>query len=328
MKYTKLGKTGIDVSKITLGMMSFGDPQRVQWNLDIDEARPLIKKAIDLGINFFDTADVYSAGRSEEITGEVLKDYRDDIVIATKVFFNNNGYGEQQLNKQGLSRYYIRKAIDKSLKRLQMDHVDLYQIHRLDKSIPAEELMQNLNTVITEGKTLFIGASSMYAWQFAKLQYSAEKLGLEKFQTMQNHYSLAYREEEREMFPLCQDLGVATLPWSPLARGFLSGKYKRNEERTGKRADGDNAAKNRFTKPEDYDVVERVVETAQNKGVKPAQIALAWMFSKDYVTSPIIGATKNSHVEEAVEALNIQLAESEVKYLEEPYQPHQILGHS
>lgn len=328
MKYVKLGKTGIEVSKLTLGMMSYGNPALQKWYLDLEEARPLIKKALDLGINFFDTANVYSQGRSEEITGEVLKDYRDDVVVATKVFFNMAGYNSEALNKQGLSRYNIRKSIDASLKRLQMDHVDLYQIHRLDKTIPAEELMRNLNQVIDDGKTLHLGASSMFAWQFAKLQYTAEKLGLEQFKTMQNHYNLVYREEEREMFPLCQDLGVATIPWSPLARGFLSGKYKRNVEPTGARVESDKLVKGRFFKQEDFDVVERVVEVASDKGVQPTQIALAWLFTKDYVTSPIIGATKAEHLDQAVESLDIKLTDDDIKRLEEPYTTHPIIGHS
>ena len=328
MKYTKLGKTGIEVSKLTLGMMSYGNPALQKWYLDLDDARPLIKKALDLGINFFDTANVYSRGRSEEITGEVLKEYRDEVVIATKVFFNMAGYDKQGINKQGLSRYNIQKAINDSLKRLQMDHVDLYQIHRLDKTVPAKDIMRNLNKVIDEGKTLHIGASSMFAWQFAKLQFTAEKLGLEQFKTMQNHYNLVYREEEREMFPLCQDLGVATIPWSPLARGFLSGKYKRNVDPTGARVESDTLVKNRFFKPEDFDVVERVVAMAKEKDVKPTQIALAWLFTKEYVTSPIIGATKPEHLDQAVESLDIQLTSDDIKRLEEVYTPHTIIGHS
>ena len=328
MKYTKLGKTGIEVSKLTLGMMSYGNPQLQKWYLDLEDARPLIKKALDLGINFFDTANVYSRGRSEEITGEVLKEYRDDVVVATKVFFNMAGYDKEGLNKQGLSRYNVRKSIDASLKRLQMDHVDLYQIHRLDKTVPADEIMRTLNEVIDSGKTLHVGASSMFAWQFAKMQYTAEKLGLEGFKTMQNHYNLVYREEEREMFPLCQDLGVATIPWSPLARGFLSGKYKRNVDPTGARVESDSLVKNRFFKQEDFDVVERVVEVAKDKGVQPTQIALAWLFTKDYVTSPIVGATKMDHLEQAVESLEIKLTSDDIKRLEEVYTPHTIIGHS
>ena len=327
MKYVKLGKTGIDVSRITLGMMSYGYPSKQGWYLDLDDARPIIKKALDMGINFFDSANTYSSGRSEEITGAVLNEYRDDVVIATKVYFNIQSFNAQQLNKQGLSRYHVTKAINDSLKRLNMDHVDLYQIHRLDQSVPAEQIMRTLNTVIDEGKTLHIGASSMFAWQFQKLNYSAERLGLEQFVSMQNQYSLAYREEEREMFPYCKDAGIATLPWSPLAKGFLSGKYKRTEAPSGTRFETDPLVKSRFFRPEDFDVVEQVVEIANEKGVKPAQIALAWIFSKDYVTSPIIGATKIDHLMEAFESLEIHLTNDDIKRLEEKYIPHIILGH-
>ena len=328
MQYVKLGKTGLDVSRLTLGMMSYGSPSVQKWYLDLEEAKPLVKKALDYGLNFFDTANTYSRGRSEEITGALLHEYRDDVVIATKVYFNVGGSDKKQLNKQGLSRYNITKAINDSLKRLNMDQVDLYQIHRLDHSVPADEIMRTLNHVITDGKTLHIGASSMYAWQFAKLQYTAEKLGLEQFKTMQNHYNLIYREEEREMFPLCKDLGVATIPWSPLARGFLSGKYKRGEQPSGNRVESDNYVKTRYFKEEDFDVVERVVEIAKDKGVKPTQIALAWLFSKDYVTSPIIGATKMEHLDQAVESLEIKLTTDDIKRLEEVYRPHEVIGHS
>ena len=328
MKYVKLGKTGIDVSRITLGMMSYGYPSKQGWYLDLDDARPIIKKALDMGINFFDTANTYSSGRSEEITGAVLNEYRDDVVIATKVYFNIQSFNAQQLNKQGLSRYHVTKAINDSLKRLNMDHVDLYQIHRLDQSVPAEQIMRTLNTVIDEGKTLHIGASSMFAWQFQKLNYSAERLGLEQFVSMQNQYSLAYREEEREMFPYCKDAGIATLPWSPLAKGFLSGKYKRTEAPSGTRFETDPLVKSRFFRPEDFDVVEQVVEIANEKGVKPAQKPLAWIISKDYVTSPIIGATKIDHLMEAFESLEIHLTNDDIKRLEEKYIPHIILGHN
>ena len=328
MQYVKLGKTGIEISRITLGMMSYGNPKIQGWYLDLDHAKPLNKKALDLGINFFDTANTYSAGRSEEITGDVLKEYRDEVVIATKVYFNVKKFGTQELNKQGLSRYHITKAISDSLNRLNMDHVDLYQIHRLDQSVQAEEVMRSLNKVIDDGKTLHIGASSMFAWQFEKLNFTAEKLGLEQFVTMQNQYSLVYREEEREMFPYCKDAGIATLPWSPLGKGFLSGKYKRNEESNRARYETDPLLKSRFFRSEDFDVLETVAEVAKEKGVKPAQIAMAWLFSKDYVTSPIIGATKEEHLIEIVESLEIKLSNDDIKRLEEKYIPHPIAGHS
>ena len=257
-----------------------------------------------------------------------MKEYRDEVVVASKVFFNMACYEKEGLNKRGLSRYNISKSINDSLKRLQMDHVDLYQIHRLDKTVSAEELMRNLNQVIDSGKTLHIGASSMFAWQFAKLQYTDDKLGLEQFKTMQYHYNVVYREEEREMFRLCKDLGIATIPWSPLARGFLSGKYKRNEEPSGVRVESDSLVKSRFFKQEDFDVVERVVEIAKENDVKPTQIALAWLFTKDYVTSPIIGATKADHLDQAIESLEIQLTSDDIKQLEEVYTPHPVIGHS
>ncbi|UCG04194.1 MAG: aldo/keto reductase [Candidatus Heimdallarchaeota archaeon] len=330
MDYVKLGKTGLSVSRICLGMMSYGDPSILKWCLDINASQPIVEKALDLGINFFDTANVYSRGRSEEITGELLKEYRDDVVIATKVFFPVEGFvTTPKPNKSGLSRYHITRAIKDSLNRLNMDYVDLYQIHRLDPHTPIEEILRSLNLLIDNGSVLHIGASSMFAWQFAKSLWLAEQYGLEPFRTMQNHYNLCYREEEREMLPLCKDQGLGVIPWSPLARGFLSGKYTRDGNADDHiRARTDRYMKPRFFKPEDFDVVERVVEIAQEKDVKPAQIALAWLFSKDYVTSPIIGATKIEHVEEAVEALDIKLTENEIKRLEEPYKPHFILGHS
>jgi aryl-alcohol dehydrogenase (NADP+) len=307
-------------------MMSYGNNQ--DWYLEVDEAKPLIKKAIDLGINFFDTANVYSGGRSEEITGELLKDYRDDVVIATKVFFPLEGFQEGgKLNKHGLSRYHINKAMEDSLKRLQMDHVDLYQIHRLDKRLPIEEILRSLNLLINDGKTLHIGASSMYSWQFTKSLWMADKLGLEPFRTMQNHYNLIYREEEREMIPLCQDQEIGIIPWSPLGRGFLSGKYKRNEDPNSLRAKSDGMLKDRYFQQQDFDVVERVEELAQEKGVSPSQISLAWLYSKDYITAPILGATKIEHLEQAVEALEIPLSDKDIERLEEPYKPHPILGH-
>ncbi len=324
MKYTILGKTGLKVSRICLGMMSFGNRQ--EWQLEIDKARPIIKKALDLGINFFDTADVYSAGRSEEITGELLGEYRDDVVIATKVFFPLEGFTvKAKPNASGLSRYHIRRAIEESLKRLNMDYIDLYQIHRLDPNTPLEDLLRTLNRLIDDGKVLHIGASSMMAWQFAKSLWIADKLGLEPFRTMQNHYNLVYREEEREMLPLCKDQGIAVIPWSPLARGFLTGKYSRDAPPDTPRARSDRYLRARYFRPEDFDVVERVIEIAKEKDVKPAQIALAWLFSKEVITAPILGVTKASHVENAVEALEIKLSSDDIKRLEEPYKPHPIL---
>ncbi len=327
MKYTILGKTGLEVSRICLGMMSYGNLQ--DWFLEIDEARPLVKKALDLGVNFFDTANVYSSGRSEEITGELLKEYRDEVVIATKVFFPLTGFEKKaKPNQSGLSRYHIVRAINNSLKRLQTNFIDLYQIHRLDPRLPIEEILRSLNLMIDQGKTLHIGASSMFAWQFAKSLWMAERYGFEPFRTMQNHYNLVYREEEREMIPLCKDQGIGIIPWSPLGRGFLSGKYKRSEPPDSIRACSDKYLTQRYFTPDDFDVVEQVVEVAREKAVTPAQIALAWLFSKDYITAPILGATKIEHLEQAVEALEIQLSSEEIKRLEEPYKIHSVLGHS
>ena len=329
MKYTRLGKTGIEVSRICLGMMSFGDPSISKWTLPLDEARPIVKKALDFGINFFDTANVYSSGRSEEITGEVLKDHRDEIVIATKVFFPPEGFNaKKRPNHGGLSRYHVNQALEASLSRLKMDHVDLYQIHRLDPHIPIETILRSLNHLVEQGKVLHIGASSMYAWQFAKSLWMAEKYGLEGFKTMQNHYNLVYREEEREMLPLCKDQGIGVIPWSPLARGFLTGKYTIKQDTDNKRLKHDRNLKSRYFRKEDFDVVERVVELAKEKDVSPAQVALAWLFSNDTITAPIIGITKMKHLEEAVDALNISLNDKEISRLEECYKPHPIIGHS
>lgn len=332
MEYKILGKTGLKVSRICLGMMSFGDPSISKWTLTLDEARPIVKKALDFGINFFDTANVYSQGKSEEITGKLLKDYRDEIVLATKGFFPISGFGldpTPKPNTHGSSRYHINKALNDSLQRLQTDHIDLYQIHRLDHSLPVEEILKSLNLQINNGKILHIGASSMFAWQLTKSLWMADKYGLEPFHTMQNHYNLLYREEEREMIPLCEDQNIGLIPWSPLARGFLSGKYKRDQTESGsKRYQHDHYIKLRYFTAQDFNLVERVVEIASEKEVHPAQIALAWMFSKKYITSPILGVTKEEHLEQAVDALKIKLTPNEINRLEELYQPQPIKGHS
>ena len=326
MQYKNLGKTGLKVSRIALGMMSFGNQQ--SWQLEIEEATPIIKKAIDLGINFFDTADVYSSGRSEEITGELLKNYRDDVIIATKVYFPLTGFSmEGPPNKMGLSRYHVFQAIESSLKRLKTDYVDLYQIHRLDRTVDPAILMKTLNLLIEQGKVLHVGASSMYAWEFSKLLWAAEKMGLEPFVSMQNHYNLVYREEEREMIPLCIDQKISIIPWSPLARGFLSGKYSRDKEPDSIRAKTDPFLKKRYFREKDFEVLDRVLQLSEEKDVTPAQIALAWLFSKEYVTSPILGVTKIEHLEQAVEALEIKLSSSDIKFLEEKYTPHPVIGH-
>jgi len=325
MQYVNLGSAGVKVSRVCFGCMSFGNDNA--WKLELDEARPLVEKAIDLGINFFDTANAYSLGRSEEITGQCLKGYRDDVIVATKVrSIMGNGP-----NDSGLSRFHVMQQIKASLKRLQVDHIDLYQIHRWDYMTPIEETMMTLNDIVRQGMARYIGASSMFAWQFLSALHTSEKLGLEKFVSMQNHYNLIYREEEREMIPLCKEAGIAVMPWSPLARGFLTGKYKRGEtpktvRYENERMDGRNPLADRYFRPEDFDVVETVVSMAKEKDISPSQVALAWVLHKD-VTAPIIGVTKVQHVEEAVEALDIKLDSDDMKRLEDPYKPHPVIGH-
>jgi aryl-alcohol dehydrogenase-like predicted oxidoreductase len=301
--------------------MSFGNSS--EWMLEIEKAKPIIQKALDLGINFYDTANVYSAGRSEEIVGELLRGVRDDLVIASKVRLT---VGEGP-NDYGLSRYHILREIDRSLKRLKTDRLDLYQIHRWDYDTPIEETLLALNDLVRVGKVRYIGASSMFSWQFAKALFSSDRLGIARFVSMQNHYNLVYREEEREMIPLCRDQGIGIIPWSPLARGFLSGKYKRNQVSQEVRYRSDELLVSRFFKPEDFDVVERAQEVAKEKGVTASQIALAWLLHKG-VTAPIIGATRVEHVEDAVASTEIRLSQDEMKRLEEPYKLHPVLGHS
>lgn len=290
--------------------------------VEIDKARPIIKRALDLGVNFFDTANVYSNGRSEEIVGELLKD-RDDVVIATKVRLSTG----QGPNKEGLSRYHIMSQARKSLKRLKTDRIDLYQIHRWDYATPIEETLSALNDLVRQGTVNYIGASSMWAWQFAKALFTSDRLGLARFVSMQNHYNLCYREEERDMIPLCKDQGIGLIPWSPLARGFLTGRYKRGQTPDSARYRTDKYFAERFFRPEDFDVVERAEEVAKEKGATTAQIALAWLLHKG-VNAPIIGATKVEQIEEAVAATDIKLSDDDMKRLEEPYKTHRILGHS
>ncbi len=326
MNYVNLGKTGLKVSQICLGMMTYGTPNWRDWVLNEEESRPFIKRALELGINFFDTADMYSLGVSEEVTGRALRDFvpnREEIVLATKLYFPiGNGP-----NGGGLSRKHIMEAIDNSLRRLGTEYVDLYQIHRWDPDTPIEETMEALHDVVKAGKALYIGASSMYAWQFAKAQHIAEINGWTKFVAMQNHMNLVYREEEREMVPLCIDQGVGVIPWSPLARGFLAGNRKRGGKAPTKRANSDDFAQHLYYQPQDFDIVDRVVALANQRGVSAAQIALAWLLHKPGITAPIIGASKMHHLEEAVAATEINLSEEEIKQLEELYQPHPILGH-
>ncbi len=321
MQYSRLGTTGLKVSRICLGTMSFGNSS--EWMIEIDKATPIIKKALDLGINFYDTANVYSNGRSEEIVGELLNEVRDDVIIASKV---RQKVGDR-VNDSGLSRFHVMREIERSLKRLKTDRIDLYQIHRWDYDTPIEETLVALNDLVREGKVRYIGASSMFAWQLAKALFTSDILQIARFVSMQNHYNLCYREEEREVIPLCRDQGIALIPWSPLARGFLAGKYKRNQTPETARYRSDEILAKRFFKEEDFDVVERAEEIAREKGVTSSQIALAWLLHKG-VTAPIIGATKVEHVEEAAASTELKLSGDDMKRLEEPYKLHPILGHT
>jgi aryl-alcohol dehydrogenase (NADP+) len=291
--------------------------------IELNDARPIVERAIDLGITFFDTANSYSRGRSEEILGEILEGRRDDLVIATKVCWSLS----DRPNDRGLSRIHIMQQIQASLQRLRMDHVDLYQIHRWDYESPIEETLKTLNDLVRQGKVRYIGASSMWAWQFAKALWTSDQLDLERFVSMQNHYNLCYREEEREMIPLCREESIALIPWSPLARGFLSGKYHRTESPESPRYRSDRSLSQRLFRPEDFDVLERAEEIAKEKDVPVAQLALSWLLHKG-VTAPIIGATKVEHVEDAVSAVELKLNDDEIKRLEEPYRPHKVMGHT
>jgi aryl-alcohol dehydrogenase-like predicted oxidoreductase len=325
MEQARLGKTGLQVSRLCLGMMSYysGSGGR-RWMLDEAAAEPIVRRAVEGGITFFDTADMYSGGASEVATGRLLRAFgRDEVVVATKVYFPM-GPGA---NERGLSRKYILSAIDASLKRLGLDHVDLYQIHRWDPLTPIEETMGALHDVVHAGKARYIGASSMFAWQFAKAQRVAERNGWTEFVSMQNHYNLLYREEEREMIPQCVDQGVGVIPWSPLARGWLCGTRTRAGARQTTRAGTDAYADELYGRPEDFDVVERVAEVASERGVPSAQIALAWLLHKPGVTAPIVGATKLAHLEDALAAAALALSPEEIERLEEPYRPHPVLGH-
>lgn len=327
MEYVRLGQSGLKVSRICLGMMSYGDPDWRDWVLAEEDSKPFVKRAIELGINFFDTADMYSLGVSEQVTGNLLREFaasREEIVVATKVYFPI-GKGP---NGGGLSRKHIMESIDNSLHRLGMDYVDLYQIHRWDYETPIEETMEALHDVVKAGKALYIGASSMFAWQFAKAQSIAELNGWTKFVSMQNHLNAVYREEEREMLPLCIDQGVGVIPWSPLARGFLAGNRTRDDRRPTARAKSDDFAHAMYFSEADFDVVDQVVSIAGGRGLSPAQIALAWLLNKPGIAAPIIGATKMRHLEEAATAVAVELTPEEISRIEESYVPHPILGHS
>ena len=326
MRYVNLGRAGVKVSRLCLGMMTYGDPTWRSWILPEDQGRPIIRRAIESGINFFDTADMYSLGMSEEITGRALKDFsrRDDVIIATKVF-NPMGDGP---NDRGLSRKHVMSSIDASLRRLGTDYVDLYQIHRWDPETPIEETLAALNDVVRAGKARYIGASSMAAWQFAKALYTSDRHGWARFVSMQNHYNLVYREEEREMLPLCLDEGIGVIPWSPLARGFLAGNRsvsdRSRREAATPRATSDVIAHRLYYTDSDFRTVERVVALARQRGVRPAQIALAWLLSKGVVVAPIVGASRMEHLDDALGGLEIDLSEEEIRALEEGYEPHMV----
>ena len=324
MEYVKLGRTGLEVSRICLGCMSYGEPDRGPhpWSLSEEESRPFIRKALELGINFFDTANVYSDGTSEEIVGRALREFanRDEIVIATKV----HGRMRPGPNGGGLSRKAILAEIDHSLKRLGTDYVDLYQIHRWDPTTPIEETMEALHDVVKAGKTRYIGASSMYAWQFLKALHTAERHGWTRFVSMQNYLNLLYREEEREMLPLCEAENIGIIPWSPLARGRLTRDWDEQSERSQSDLFGQRLYA--ATEGADRKVVERVAEVAAQRGVPRAQVALAWVLQKSPVTAPIVGATKPHHLEDAVAAVSLRLTPDEIARLEEPYVPHPVLG--
>jgi len=325
MEYVNLGATGLRVSRVCLGMMSFGNNSERPWVLSEDQAEPIVRAAADGGVIFFDTADVYSAGASEVATGRLLAKMfrRDEVVVATKVFMKF----EPGQNSGGLSRKHIMSAIDASLARLGMDYVDLYQIHRWDNRTPIEETMAALHDVVRAGKARYIGASSMFAWQFAKAQHAADRHGWIPFVSMQNHYNLLYREEEREMIPQCIDQGVAVIPWSPLARGVLAGNRTRDGERRTTRSNSDPFGDSLYQQPTDFDVVDAVSEVAAERGVPPAQIALAWLLQRPGVTAPIVGATKRAHLEDALAAEKLELTADETRRLEERYRPHPVLGH-
>ncbi len=326
MEYTRLGKTGLEVSRICMGCMTFGIPDRGQhpWTLDEAESRPIIKRALDLGINFFDTANAYSDGTSEEIVGRALKDFarREDVVIATKVFFPLT----DKPNAGGLSRKSIMYHIDASLKRLGTDYVDLYQIHRWDYETPIEETLEALHDLVKAGKVRYIGASSMYAWQFAKALYTADQHGWTRFVSMQNYLNLIYREEEREMLPLCEAEGIGVIPWSPLARGKLT----RDWDDSTKRQESDEIAKKLYAdvSQTDKDIATRVKTIANKHNVSRAQVALAWVLQQQAVAAPIIGTSKISHLDDAVAALSLKLDAEELAYLEALYLPHPVAGHS
>ncbi|RKG71474.1 aldo/keto reductase [Corallococcus sp. CA054B] len=325
MKYANLGHTGLRVSRICLGCMSYGTPKWRPWVLDEEAAQPFFRRAVELGVTFFDTANMYSDGVSEEVTGRALRKYAklDEVVLATKVYFPT-GSGQ---NERGLSRKAITQACEASLKRLGVDTIDLYQIHRMDPNTPIEETLSALDQLVRQGKVRYLGASSAYAWQFMRALSVSERNGWARFVSMQNHYNLVYREEEREMLPLCEAEGVGVIPWSPLARGLLAGSRKSLDDKEATtRAGSDTLSPILYNQPGDWDVVEAVKQVAEARKAPPAQVALAWLLSKPVVTAPIIGATKPEHLEDAVKAVSLKLTPEEVKALEAPYKPHAVRG--
>lgn len=325
MEYAPLGRTGLRVSRICLGCMSYGSSAWRPWVLEEEASRPFIRRALELGINFFDTADMYSRGRSEEVLGRALRDFaqRQRVIVATKVFFPM-GDGP---NDRGLSRRHILQAMDDSLRRLQMDYVDLYQIHRFDPATPLEETLQTLDGLVRAGKVRYLGASSMAAWQLTRALALQERQGWHKFVSMQNHYNLLYREEEREMLPLCRFAGLGVLPWSPLARGLLAGTREKVDSQVTTRAASDDYTRRLYEDALDMPVVERTVQVARQRGVAPATVALAWLLQQEGVTAPILGATRPAHLDDAVAALTLGLDDGERRLLEEPYRAHGVLGH-
>jgi len=324
MEYVRLGETGCSVSRICLGCMSYGSPDWRKWVLDEKAAGPFFKAAVEAGINFFDTADMYSLGRSEEVTGRWLREvaHRDEIVIATKVFFPMS----DRPNMGGLSRKHIQQACEESLRRLGVETIDLYQIHRLDPNTPVEETLAALDQLVHQGKVRYIGASSMYAWEFLHALRASEANGWSRFVTMQNHYNLVYREEEREMMPLCETEGVSTIPWSPLARGMLAGTREKLGDSSTVRSETDGLDQILYNEPSDWDVVQAVREVAEKRDAKPAQVALAWLLSRPAVAAPIVGATKLAHLEDAIAAVDIELEDAEIAALEAPYRAHPVKG--
>ncbi len=325
MQYVNFGRTGMKVSRLCLGVMSYGTPEWRDWVLDEKASRPFYERALERGINFFDTADMYSLGKSEEVLGRAIRDLtqRHRVVIATKVFYQMS----DDPNDRGLSRKHIFDAIDASLRRLGTDYVDVYQIHRLDPGTPIDETLRALDDVVQAGKARYIGASSMFAWQFAQALALADHRGWTRFASMQNHYNLIYREEEREMLPLCRAEGIAVIPWSPLARGFLAGNRRVADRGETARAKSDTFAHEMYYTDADFGVADRVVEVAHERGAAPAQIALAWMLHQPAVTAPIIGATKLQQLDQLIDAVELKLTPEECRRLEEPYMPHRVLGH-